>query len=71
MRNTLTEYEHALMAGFRDQFPVKRCKKLGFTDWKDALTVAWLNDWEEQRGDLRSLRNNPRFDSIQDILDAF
>lgn len=71
MNAQLTRNERAAMETFRDLFPVKRCKTLRLRNWKEALTIAWLNDWEEQRGTLRSLRNNPRFDSIADILKAF
>ena len=40
-------------------------------NWKSRLTEAWLNDWAEQRGDLRRIRNNPAYESISWTLATF
>jgi hypothetical protein len=36
--------------------------------WKDRLVQAWLNDWREQWGILRTVRNTH---GIQEALAAF
>lgn len=67
----LTPAERAAVDAFRAEFPAARLRKLGYRNWQAALTEAWLNDWPEQRGELRALRNSPRFDSIVDILKSY
>ena len=68
---TLSPEEMAALAAFRDLFPKERCKTLKLVSWKGALFEAWAKDWPEQRGLLRSLRNDPCFDTYQDIIIQF
>lgn len=70
-RNELTPAERAAVAAFIAEFPPRRLKKMGFRNWQAALCEAWLNDWPEQRGELRTLRNTPQFGSIAAILNAY
>lgn len=42
--------------------------------WKVRLIQAWLSDWPEQWGTLRSIRNNPEYhngNGCSGILDTF
>ncbi len=66
---TLNDEEMAAIDGFREVFPTKRIKRLGYGSWQEALQTAWMNDWPEQRGTLRVLRNDAlRFRGTSDIL---
>lgn len=71
MNHELTNDEVKAIEAFRSIFPAKRIKVLGYRSWEAALLEAWANDWPEQRGELRSLRNSPRFESCAAILTAY
>jgi hypothetical protein len=70
-REQLTQDERAAIDAFRAEFPPARLKRLRFRTWQAALHEAWMNDWPEQRGALRMLRNSPRFESTTAILNAY
>ena len=60
--NTLTPEQYAAMNAHRVAFIVanpNRCntERKAAKAWKDQLTRAWLNDWREQWGELRTIRN--------------
>lgn len=68
---TLTQPELDAIDTFRNLFPVKRAKKLGCRDWKECLQDAWMQDWPEQRGTLRQLRNDVSFGGTSKILQQY
>lgn len=61
MRDYLTPEEFQAMAKFQADWPVTRVRKYypyaQPRNWKGVLILAWLNDWREQWGILRSIRN--------------
>lgn len=61
MRNLLPA-EFEAMAKFQADWPIKRVRKYYPNaqprNWKGVLILAWLCDWSEQRGTLRSVRND-------------
>jgi hypothetical protein len=67
----LTQEERAAIDAFRAEFPPGRLKRLRYRTWQEALSEAWLNDWPEQRGTLRALRNSPRFCGFGEIFTAY
>lgn len=72
-QRTLTPEEFAAMKAHRDQFIANnpdRCKRPNVAQrlWIDHLTLAWLNDWREQWGILRCIRNNI---GISEAFDQF
>jgi len=40
-------------------------------NWKERLTQAWLNDWREQWGVLRQVRNSPHYDNGKGLVGIF
>lgn len=47
--------------GFQKRWSASRCKREGYSDWRDALSSAWSAGWDDQEPDghlLRQLRNN-------------
>lgn len=39
--------------------------------WQERLTQAWLNDWREQWGTLRAVRNTPRYAGDKGLVGIF
>lgn len=39
--------------------------------WKERLTQAWLNDWREQWGELRAIRNHPEYHAGNGLIGIF
>lgn len=52
MATLMTDEDFAAMAAYAAQHGRK---------WKERISQAWLNDWREQWGALRSIRNNPHY----------
>jgi hypothetical protein len=70
MTRPLTPTEVTAIQAFKEDF-VPKAKRLGYYDWRTCLYEAWLNDWPEQRGVLRALRNDPAFIDLTAILQQF
>jgi hypothetical protein len=72
MMNLTTEMFEA-MAAHRAEYIASnpnRCKtpKRAERAWREQLIMAWLNDWREQWGLLRSVRNDV---GIMEALEQF
>jgi len=67
----LTRAMYDAMEKHRDAFLQQRTKGSSTAReraWRDRLTTAWLNDYAEQRGFLRTIRNTI---GIQEALSQF
>ena len=57
----LTQEEFDAIDAFRIAYePISKkpgMKARGLGSWQKCLTEAWLHDWQDQRGILRSVRN--------------
>ncbi len=67
----LTDEEYNAMKAFKEYWTIKRCHKAKCAHWREALGEAWLNDWSDQWGTLRRLRNCADFNGFAGIFRAF
>ena len=67
----LDETQLGSIHAFIEAFPAKRLKSLKLRDWREALQIAWMQDWPEQRGELRRLRNAIQFNGTAAIIAAY
>jgi len=61
-RDAIPQWVAGAFDVFREKYDKQRCKKLGVSDWKEALRLLWYrgaDDQESNGGILRSIRNHP------------
>jgi len=51
----------AAALAFKGRWDKARCKRQGYADWREALSCAWHQGWDDRETDgglLRQFRNN-------------